>query len=1106
MMQQRRLLLLLWLLCWGVALAPVPPRGNSPTATSDTTTLNPETLSAQSPAPSSDKDAENSSSLVLLCTADGTLFVVDAWTGALVSKSRTGRPLLTRSVVESTRQSNNQDTNESSNNQQSNKDVEEEEEEEEEEDESVILAHHIVPGLDGKLYWQDNRHEEVDDSDTENYYDTTDLQALPLSIPSLLQHPVRTCSEQTAHACGILHAVEHVALLGLHPTSGALQWSTAMTSTSTTEEFVDYLILQRKDVSIQQVSSRTGQQLWNITMGSYQAVDFDGAARERASSLLDDDDDLENNNVVSRLPLLAFLPDGRQLVAVDRQGDSPILWRIEAPSKVASIFGILDGQWHPIDTLEGFMDQKYTSPKHMPLLLADAPYREGLQQPAWLDEWATEKWIKEEMFRNYYEHVNQQRSRSKSNVQGLLPSPEDGESLKILGAPKYLFELPAATPVTVVPPDGLVLSWEFVNALLIGIATLCFLGFLLYRRQKQLLRRAQLRVNIAESARRNPPRESQSMPGDVQHKGSVINPIQSDPGEVHLVPEGQKTSGSATSNPDEVEEQGVIQQGGIPLVRYARFRSEFEQLQALGSGGFGTVFKCRNNLDGREYAIKKVSIRRKREDDTTFNQRLQRVLREVKILAVLDHPNIVRYYTAWLEVENTMDDETEHARDDMSQCFSSSYLTNAHSLTNWDKSTTKSRRFQNQWSVDSNTQSSDIFLPSVPPHRMPVSGQDLGFIFEESNEPEDVKSAAPKSGSAIQETEGGLPNANPGYLDDDNPRYPVAGDNGTSVAENPLMNNDAEFSQRHTLYIQMQLCSFDNLSDFVADADARKGCLAQGIDIGLALRLFLQIARAVQYVHEKGLIHRDLKPTNCFVDEGGRIKVGDFGLSRESGDKDDSNIIEAQSSHACDDDQTAGVGTRLYASPEQSAGSAYDSSTDIYSLGIILFELCYPMYTGMERNICISRLRDKHEFPSDWDSTVTASFPTLRELLLSMLSNKPENRPKASDVADHIQDVLGELTIISVGTEETSSENLILLRVEADSDPDALANTMGQIRQAAQPGSVDILQYGLSQSKDSHTIMEFALRSSPEVEAGVLVSRLKQRPRILTARQVSLST
>lgn len=177
----------------------------------------------------------------------------------------------------------------------------------------------------------------------------------------------------------------------------------------------------------------------------------------------------------------------------------------------------------------------------------------------------------------------------------------------------------------------------------------------------------------------------------------------------------------------------------------------------------------------------------------------------------------------------------------------------------------------------------------------------------------------------------------------------------------------------------------------------------------------------------------------------------------------------------------------------------------VFSLGIILFELCYPMWTGMERHICISRLRDKLEFPSDWDSFVSKSFPSLHNLILQMLSENPRKRPEASAVAYHVQDLLGELTIISVGNGKEPIDDLILIRVEADSEPGTLSNTMDQIREAASPGNVDILQYGLSQTKDAHTIMEFALRPSDHVEATALVSSLKQRPKIRSCRQVAAS-
>lgn len=1027
--------------------------------------------SHETEAPAPAEQGLQSDSLLLLCTADGSIFVLNAWTGKLQSTSRTGIPLLTRSVAESMAGHSGEDGD----------------------DDSVILANHIVPGLDGKLYWQENDVDEETSEEEENL----PLQPLPLSIPSLLAHPVRTCSENQ-EACGILHAVEHTALYGLHPRSGELRWSTrsvlGMGEDDSESSSDSYLILQRKDVSIQQISSRSGKQLWNITMGTYQAVDFDGGVHSstssKSSSLLDDDDDLENNEdpnaqEVSLLPSLAFAEGGRQLVAVRRNTEGmnefgPILWRIEAPTRVASIFGIREGEWHPINIIDDFYE--HFSTRQTQLLLADSPANEATTD--WLDEW-----MREEMYQMHRRHFGGENFFRPDVVQGLLPAPEDMEK-QISTRGKMRLELPDS-PVTVVPPYGLVLSWEFVSAVTLSVMIISCSGVFMYRRQKQLLRRAQIRVNLAETARRNPPAESQSLPGEIRNMPGGSKPTHSDPGEKIFADVAALTKTNGSSASDENVQQGVIQQGGIPLVRYARFRSEFEEMQALGKGGFGSVFRCRNNLDGREYALKKVSIRRKREDDAAFQQRLQRFLREVKILAVLDHPNIVRYYTAWLEVEDGPEEDDEHNEDErtVSRCYSSSYLTE-RTVTEWGKGKNKndlSKR--DRWGPDSETNSSlgnGLFLPRIPAHRPLDPSEDLGFIFEGSEEQDGAEPMFQRRHSASRGVE---------------PSESDSATNGNQPDEQAT--DDPAIGLRHTLYIQMQLCSFDNLSDFVADPNARRGSLSMGVDVSLALRLFLQVAQAVQYVHGKGLIHRDLKPTNCFVDEAGRIKVGDFGLSRESSDKDGTDLSEVPSD-PMNDEQTAGVGTRLYASPEQSAGSLYDSSTDVFSLGIILFELCYPMYTGMERNICISRLRDNLDFPPDWDASVAKAFPTLRDLIVSMLAKNGEQRPKAEEVAHHVQDLLGELTIISVTKDQTADKDLILLRVEADSEADTLPTTMDEIRQAAQPGSVDILQYGMSQTKDSHIIMEFALRSSPGVDGGNLVLKLKQRPKILMARQVSV--
>lgn len=88
---------------------------------------------------------------------------------------------------------------------------------------------------------------------------------------------------------------------------------------------------------------------------------------------------------------------------------------------------------------------------------------------------------------------------------------------------------------------------------------------------------------------------------------------------------------------------GVDVGGDAPdalLVTNRRLRTEFVEGQKLGNGGFGTVYKCRNRLDGHDYAIKKIKL----SSDPRWQSQLAKVLREVKIMSLLDHPNIVRYY------------------------------------------------------------------------------------------------------------------------------------------------------------------------------------------------------------------------------------------------------------------------------------------------------------------------------------------------------------------------------------------------------------------------------------------------------------------------------
>src|SRR5918911_3844387 len=92
-----------------------------------------------------------------------------------------------------------------------------------------------------------------------------------------------------------------------------------------------------------------------------------------------------------------------------------------------------------------------------------------------------------------------------------------------------------------------------------------------------------------------------------------------------------------------------------------------------------------------------------------------------------------------------------------------------------------------------------------------------------------------------------------------------------------------------------------------------------------AIDITVQILRAARFAHRRGVIHRDLKPHNVIVDDSGNAKVTDFGIARAGA----SEMTETGSI----------MGTAQYLSPEQAQGNAATSQSDLYSIGIILYEL-----------------------------------------------------------------------------------------------------------------------------------------------------------------------